>query len=209
MQVKHVKLLDVTISNDLKWDTHVSNIVKQANVSLSMFYLLNKFNCPKIHSLRVYLSFIMPLLECACLVWHSQLSSELSDKTELVQKHSLKIIYKEGKIPYSFLLKAACITTLKERREKNFLLFAKSVIFNPHTEDLLPEFHNPIRLQPPWSAFLAIQTYSPIHAVIERFRKSFIPFILEHLNNNLRLCTCQIPLFLYCHFYFLFFVSFS
>ena len=28
MLVKHVKLLDATISNDLKWDTHVSKIVK-------------------------------------------------------------------------------------------------------------------------------------------------------------------------------------
>ena len=184
MLVKHVKLLGVTISNDLKWDTHVSNIVKQANVSLSIFKLLNKFNCPKIHSLRVYLSFIRPLLEYACPVWHSQLSNELSDKIESVQKRSLRIIYKEGKIPYSFLLKAARITTLKERREKICLLFAKSVISNPRTEDLLPDFHNPIRLRLPRSASLAIPTYSPIHAVTERFRKSFIPFILEHLNNN-------------------------
>ena len=68
-------------------------------------------------SLRVYLSFIRPLLEYACSVLHSQLSNELSDKIESVQKHSLRIIYKEGKIPYSFLLKAAPITTLKERRE--------------------------------------------------------------------------------------------
>ena len=185
MLVKHVKILGVTISNDLKWETHVSNIVKQANVSLSIFKLLNKFNCPKIHSLRVYLSFIRPLLEYACLVWHSQLSNELSDKIESVQKRSLRIIYKEGKIPYSFLLKAARITTLKERREKICLVFAKSVISNPHTEDLLPDFHNPIRLQLPRSASLAIPTYSLIHAVTERFHKSFIPFILKHLNNNL------------------------
>ena len=118
MLVKHVKLLGVTIFNDLKQDMHSSNIVKQANVSLSMFKLLNKFNCPKIHSLHLYLSFIRLLLEYVCPVWHSQLSNELIDKIELVQKLSLRIIYKEGKIPYSFLLKAAHITTLKERREK-------------------------------------------------------------------------------------------
>ena len=39
MLVKHVKLLDVTSSNNLKWDMHVSNIVKQANISLSMLKL--------------------------------------------------------------------------------------------------------------------------------------------------------------------------
>ena len=79
------------------------------------FKLLNKFYCPKIHSLRVYLSFMRLLLEYACPVCRSQLSNELSDKMESVQKRSLRIIYKEGKIPYSFLLKAARITTLKER----------------------------------------------------------------------------------------------
>ena len=83
--MKHDKPLGVTISKDLKWDTHVSNIVKQANISLSMFKLLNKLNRPKIHFLRVYLSFIRPLLEYACPVWHSQLSSELNDKIESVQ----------------------------------------------------------------------------------------------------------------------------
>jgi hypothetical protein len=94
MLVKHVKLLGVTISNNFMVDMHVSNILKQANVSLSMLKLLNKFNCPKMHSLRVYLSFVRPLLEYACPVWHSQLSSQLSDKIESVQKRLLKIIYK-------------------------------------------------------------------------------------------------------------------
>ena len=93
---------------------------------------------------------------------------------------------------------------LKRKGVKICLLFAKSVISSPHTEDLLPGFHSPIRLQLPWSASLAIPTYSPIHAVTERFCKSFILFILEHLNNNSWLCTCQIPLFFYCHFYFWF-----
>ena len=36
MLVKHVKLLDVTISNNIKRDNYVANIVKQANVSLSI-----------------------------------------------------------------------------------------------------------------------------------------------------------------------------
>ena len=31
------------IYNDLNWDVNVSNIVKQANASLSLFKLLNKF----------------------------------------------------------------------------------------------------------------------------------------------------------------------
>ena len=100
--VKQVKLLCIKISNNRKWEMHVSNIVKQASVSLSMLKLLNKFIYPKMHSLCVYLSFIRLLLKYACPVWHSQLSSELRDKIELsdlVQKHLLRIIYKGSKTP--------------------------------------------------------------------------------------------------------------
>ena len=49
---------------------------------------------------------------------------------------------KKAKFCTPFSLKLH-ITTLKERIE---FFFAKSVISNPHTEDLLPDFHNPIRL---------------------------------------------------------------
>jgi hypothetical protein len=113
MLVKHVKLLGVIISKNLKLNMHVSNIAKQPNVSLSMLKILSRFNCPKMQSFRVYLSNIRPLLEYALTVWHIHLSSELIEKTESVQKCSLRIIYKERKIPYSSLLKSACITTLK------------------------------------------------------------------------------------------------
>ena len=122
----------------------MSNIVKQANVSLSMLKLLNKFDCPKMHSLRHYSSFIRPLLEYACPVGHSQLSRELGDKIESVQKRSLRIIYKESKIPYSFLLKSPRITTLKERREQICLRFSKSTISNLRTEDIFRNIHDPI-----------------------------------------------------------------
>ena len=161
--------------------------------------MLNKLKSPKIHSLCVYLSLVRPLLEYACPVWYSQLSNELTDKIESVQKRSPRIIYKEGKIPYSFLFKAARITTLKERRAKICLLFAKSVISNPCTEDLLPDFHNPTTLRLPRSASLAIPTYSPISCYVKGFVKVLSPL----LWNMIRLCTCQIPLFLYCRFFLL------
>ena len=68
MLMKHVKLVGVTISYTLKWDTYVSSIVRQANVSLSMFKLLNKFSYPKIHSLPCL---VILCLAAIAMVWHS------------------------------------------------------------------------------------------------------------------------------------------
>ena len=102
------------------------------------------------------LSFIIcHLLEYACPFWNSYLSSDLSDKIGSVQKRSLRIIYKECKIPLSFLLKSVRITTWKERRDKICLRFAKSAISNPRTEDIFPNFHDPfprVLTQPPWQS---------------------------------------------------------
>ena len=74
------KLLGVTISSDLKWDTHVNNILRQANLSLSLLKLLNKFSCSPSQLIKVYISFVRPLVEYACPVWHPGLSIEATKK---------------------------------------------------------------------------------------------------------------------------------
>ena len=105
MYVSSVKLLGVTISSNLKWDIHVKDIIHKANASIALLKLLNKYSVPPSHSLRLYMSFVCPHLEYACPVWHPGISREESDKIESKQKRALRIIFKEGKVPYSLLLK--------------------------------------------------------------------------------------------------------
>ena len=65
------KLLGVTISSDLKWDTHVNNILHQANLSLFLLNLLDKFSCPPSQLLKVYffcMYFDQVRLSCLALV---------------------------------------------------------------------------------------------------------------------------------------------
>ena len=113
ISVSSFKLLGVTISSNLKWDIHVNDIIHRANVSIALLKLLNKFSVPPSHSLRIYTSFVRPHLEYACPVWHPGISREESEKIESIQKRALRIIFKEGKVPYSLLLKKASLKTLE------------------------------------------------------------------------------------------------
>ncbi len=72
---------------------------------------------------RVFCSFIRPVLEYECPVWHSSLSNSLSDQIEHIQKRALKIIllnqsYHEG-------LNTLKLPTLTERRESLCMRFYK------------------------------------------------------------------------------------
>ena len=86
MSVNTMKLLGVSISSDLEWYCHVNDFLKRTKSAFSLLKLLNKFKCPKLQRLRIFLSFVRPTLEYACPVWHPGMSNELSDRIEAFQK---------------------------------------------------------------------------------------------------------------------------
>ncbi len=63
-----------------------------------------------------YVSVISPVLEYACLVWHTNLIKHLTESIETVQKRALKCIY-----PGDEYVDILCLTNLpclKERRDR-------------------------------------------------------------------------------------------
>jgi hypothetical protein len=63
------KDLGVLISNDLKWDKHISKITNKANSILAM--IRNSFQCLDIEVVRpLYLSLVRPHLEFVNSVWN-------------------------------------------------------------------------------------------------------------------------------------------
>ena len=64
---------------------------------------------------RVYISVVRPVLECACPVWHTNLPKYLSDSIELIQNRALKSIF-PGK-SNNDILNDIGLRTLMERRE--------------------------------------------------------------------------------------------
>ncbi len=71
--VESFKILGTTISQDLKWDTHIDSIVKKAQQRLYFLRQLKKFNLPQAH-MTVLLScyWVGSVLLYNCLVLVSQ-----------------------------------------------------------------------------------------------------------------------------------------
>ena len=89
-RVESYKVLGLTMQNNLKWDSHVSEIVTK---EITYLRVLRRNGVSSPHLLQVYFTLVRPLLEYYCPVWHSSLTINLSDKVEWVQKRSMRIIY--------------------------------------------------------------------------------------------------------------------
>ena len=66
--VDNIKYLGVTISKDLKWNTHVSIFCTKANRTLG-FLRRNLSSCPKDVKEMAYKGLVRRILEYACPVW--------------------------------------------------------------------------------------------------------------------------------------------
>jgi hypothetical protein len=68
--------------------------------------------------LHYYYSFVRPVLEYACPVWHTSLTLDQCDRIELIQKRALSIIFSMPVYEnYSEYCSANCIETLACRRD--------------------------------------------------------------------------------------------
>ena len=66
--VENIKYLGITITDDLKWNTHVSNICTKANRTLG-FLKRSISACPQDVKESAYKGLVYPVLEYGSLVW--------------------------------------------------------------------------------------------------------------------------------------------
>ena len=66
--VESIKYLGVTITNDLKWNTHISNVCTKANRTLR-FLRRNLYSCPPDVKEAAYKGLVRPVLEYGSSVW--------------------------------------------------------------------------------------------------------------------------------------------
>ena len=124
--VEDAKLLGLRISNNLKWNNHISDIIKKVN-SLSQL----KRSGVKIKELLLfYLTCIRPVTECACPVYHDSLPQYLHSDIERCQKRALRIIFPQ--CSHQGALGKAGIVTLYERRENSVVKLFKEVCKDPN-----------------------------------------------------------------------------
>ena len=66
--VDSIKYLGVTVTNDLRWNTHISNMSIKANKTLG-FLRRNLYQCPKDVKEAAYIGLLRPMLEYGRCVW--------------------------------------------------------------------------------------------------------------------------------------------
>ena len=99
---KSVKLLGVTIDNELKFNEHITNICKKANQKLHALARISHLMCTK--KLRLLMKvFIESQFQYCPLVWMFH-SRSLNNKINRLHERALRLVYKNSKDTFEQLL---------------------------------------------------------------------------------------------------------
>ena len=98
--VNTIKLLGVYLSSDLKWTTHVRHISSKASKRLYAFRIsILKRNSVQPSDLKTaYRSFIRPVLEYTCPVWHTSLPKFLIDELEHIHRSGILVSVSKARL---------------------------------------------------------------------------------------------------------------
>ena len=84
------KYLGIIISSDLKWNTHIDNILNKANQILG-FIKRHLSKCDKTMKLLAYKTLVRPILEYSSSVWDPEYVYQI-DKLERIQRRAARFI---------------------------------------------------------------------------------------------------------------------
>lgn len=177
-RVATFKLLGVHVANDLKWLQHVDAISSKVSSRLHFLKQLKRSGAGPEDLLYFYVIAIRPVLEYACPAWHSSLTAAQTKALESLQRRAMKIIFPDK--DYSLSLIFASVDTLESRREQlTERFFRRSVLRESSClHYLLPDKRDSAitdRLR-------RAKTFVSFSIRTEKFRKSFIPYCLNHFD---------------------------
>ena len=140
--VDNIKYLGVTITNDLKWNTHNSNIRTKANRTLG-FLRRTFFSCPQNVKEAANKGMVRPILEYGSSIWDPH-PDKLQEELEKVQNCAARFVtrnyvYKTGSMNNLGQLKWE---SLKKRRKDNRLILLYKGLKGKSripTDDLIPK----------------------------------------------------------------------
>ena len=140
--VESIKYLRVTITNDLRWNTHISNICTKANRTLG-FLRRNLYACPQDVKEAAYKGLVRPVLEYSGSVWDPS-GVGLQDELEKVHTRAVRFVtgnYKYGTWSMTGTLEHLKQESLKKRsRYSRLILLYKGLKGKASipTDDLIP-----------------------------------------------------------------------
>ena len=173
------KLLGTVITSDLKWHENTKHIVKKANKRMIMLHKFAKFTRSKTHLIHLFKSQVRGILEYCSTVWHSSLTGADSDDIERVQKAALRLNMGNSYQGYKQALQHMKLDSLKERRKKMALSFAKKSLKLDNFSKFFP-LNKPMHLMTKRNP----DKYAVNSANTERYRRSTVPFLQRLLNED-------------------------
>ena len=141
--VESIKYLGVTITSDLRWNTHVSNVCTKANRTLG-FLRRNLHSCPQEVKEAAYKGLVRPVLDYGSSVWDPP-GVVLQEELGSVQKRAARFVtgnydYETGSM--TGILGQLKWESLKKRRKDNRLILLYKGLkgkASVPTDDLIPK----------------------------------------------------------------------
>ena len=126
--IESIKYLGVTITSDLRWNTHVSNVCTKTNRTLG-FLRRNLYSCPQEVKEAAYKGLVRPVLDYGSSVWDPP-GVVLQEELESVQKRAARFVtgnynYETGSM--TGILEQLKWESLKKRRKDNRLILPYKV----------------------------------------------------------------------------------
>ncbi|KAI8494837.1 hypothetical protein Bbelb_274420 [Branchiostoma belcheri] len=177
--VVSIKVVGVTIQNDLRWNTHVSNMITGANRKLYPLRRLKRFGMSVTDLTTVFTAYVRPSLEYATPVWHSSLTVKQTTSLERIQKRACRIILGHQYENYASALESLNLTTLSDRRVGLCRSFATSLL-NSEFRIWLP----PTRREVSGRQTRNSHKMDTPYCRTERYKNSPLPYLIELLNNE-------------------------
>ena len=139
-EVTHHKHVGVTISRDLSWQKHIGSIVTRSR-SLVNIISQYKYSLTRQSLERIYMCYIIPIMEYANVVWSGGNSTDL-DKLEMIQRDAARVVTGATACCSTILLmdEIGWQTLATRRRNHRLALFYKIIngLSPPYLGDLVP-----------------------------------------------------------------------
>ena len=127
--VESIKYLGVTITSNLRWNTHVSNVCTKANRTLG-FLRRNLYSCPEEVKEAAYKGLVRPVLDYGSSVWDPP-GVVLQEELESVQKRAARFVtgnynYETGRMT-GFFVQLKWESLKKMRKDNRLILLYKGL----------------------------------------------------------------------------------
>ena len=130
--VQKAKILGITVQSDLKWDSHISDLLCRANKKLFMLRILKTYRLPFCDVVTIYKGYIRPILDYGVPVFNGNLTQSHILSLERIQKRACRTILGDQYINYDKALEVCSLQTSCQIDANNCALILLHLLSTTH-----------------------------------------------------------------------------